>query len=79
MASDLQGGRGCSEQDPEKANHHAERISAAGAKTAAYRTDEKTTGTANNDASEDTQVLEALIFSDGFESGDTSAWSSTVP
>ena len=24
-------------------------------------------------------VLEALIFSDGFESGDTSAWSGTVP
>ena len=45
MASGLQGGYGGSEQHSKKANHHAERISATGAKTAFYWTDEKTTGT----------------------------------
>ncbi|MCP4657891.1 MAG: DUF11 domain-containing protein [bacterium] len=33
----------------------------------------------NNSSSETTTVLEDFIFVDGFESGDTSAWSSTVP
>ena len=35
------GGRGGSEQHSKKANHLAVRISATGAKTAGYRTDEK--------------------------------------
>ena len=45
LASGPEDGSGGSEQDPKKANHHAERISATGAKTAVHRTDEKTTGT----------------------------------
>ena len=50
MASGLQGGCGGSEQHSKKANHHAERISATGAKTAIYWTDEKTTGTGERNA-----------------------------
>ncbi len=33
----------------------------------------------NNSATDTDQVLSVAIFSDGFESGDTSKWSSTVP